>query len=193
MNRSPWHTGIVQHPPSKPTGNRLLYDYEPPGGSRASSHRSDSKSSPREYARQIGRLESIGMVSFAPGARCVIGVFVVKMGGGMQRLMLDCCPSNRLFRDAPRTELVTGEDLSCIEVDLSQFEQVPVIHFGASDGKSCFHRMSLPEHSGLRMYLSLQPFLPGILAPDGKEGAHVRAYFLISQSRIQRSWCAPDL
>ena len=49
-------------------------------------------------------------------------------------------------------------------MDLSQFEQVPVIDFGAFDGKGCFHRVSLPEHSGLRKYRRLQPFLPGILA-----------------------------
>ena len=85
------------------------------------------------------------MVSFAPEARCVVDVFVVKKEGGMQRLMLDCCPSNRLFRDAPRTELVTGEGLSRIEVDLSQFEQLPVIHVGASDGRGCFHLMLLAE------------------------------------------------
>ena len=73
-------------------------------------------------------------------------------------------PRNRLFRGAPRTELVSGEGLSRIEVDLPQFEQVPVIPIGASDVKDCFHRVLLPEHSGLRKYLSLQLFLPGILA-----------------------------
>ena len=49
-------------------------------------------------------------------------------------------------------------------MDLPQFEQVPVINFGASDVKDCFHQAMLPEHSGFREYFSRQPFLPGILA-----------------------------
>ena len=59
-------------------------------------------------------------------------------------MMLDCRPFNRMFRNSPRTDLITGEGLSEIEfIDESFKSSGLCVHFGCADVDACFHRLLL--------------------------------------------------
>ena len=78
----------------------------------------------------------------------VSGRLFVSKKDGRLRLIVDCRPTNRMFRDPPGISLATGEAFSKIEVeyDFSDFE--PSNSFGVASGMAdvpdCFHRMLLP-------------------------------------------------
>ena len=76
---------------------------------------------PKEYAKLVQRMISIGLVSLTRDCKEELGLFFVwkkEKPGELRktRLILDCRRVNGRFRSPPSVELVTGEGFSRIEV-----------------------------------------------------------------------------
>ena len=104
----------------------------------------------RKYATFVKDLASRSMVAFTRRPKETVGVFFVwKKGRVMRRLIIDARRANRHFRRAPHVDLVTGEGLAAIELELTQDDQIGGadleamlkqfnIHIGISDVKDAF-------------------------------------------------------
>ena len=88
---------------------------------------------------------------------------------GTQRLILDARPANRLFTPPPGVDLLTGEGLARLEVELEDDDCLnTVLHqmrlaLGVADVADCFHRLRFgDELQELKKFFAY----PGILASD---------------------------
>ena len=139
---------------------------------------------PRVYASLVRRLVRVGMVRLSLKARICLGAFCVKKKGGKIRLILDCRPSNRVFRPPPGVELLTGEGLGRIEWDSGSWardypehavpDEASALWVANGDVQDYFHRLLLDDTSEIGEYLSYPPILArhlGITCLDGREVA----------------------
>ena len=76
------------------------------------------KKNPRRYQSVVKRCHRIGMLGVTLKCESELGILFVKKKNDRLRLILDCRATNILFKDPPRTDLVIGEGLSDIEVEL---------------------------------------------------------------------------
>ena len=87
----------------------------------------------------------IGLTALTLRPACVLGVFFVKKRENRPRLIVDCRKANALFAPPLPVELLSGDGLSRIEVDISVFArgEHPGVHYGCADVADCFHRTRL--------------------------------------------------
>ena len=98
---------------------------------------------------------------------------------GKVRLILDSTATNILFRGPPPTDLVTGEGLGRIEVDVDSAEDENwannlVMAFGVADVSDCFHRMFLD--GPICSYFCWPPCLAGDVGISEVQGKAVEPY-----------------
>ena len=98
----------------------------------------------RVLVRLVKRLLRIKLFRVTLRPRGRVGLFFVhKSKGGKIRLILDCRPSNQMFRPPPGTPLATVESLCSIEMEVAADEGI-TLFLGISDIDNCFHRLRLP-------------------------------------------------
>lgn len=86
-------------------------------------------------------------------AKSVMGLFFVSKKNGSPYLIGDCRRTNRMFKEPPRIDLVTGEGFSGIEIDDNSMDMTVLLASGDVD--NCFHRMRL--QGWLRHYFCWPP------------------------------------
>ena len=99
----------------------------------------------RVFIRLVKKLLRIKLfrITLRPNGR--VGLFFVhKSKGGKIMLILDCRPSNQMFRPPPGTPLATVESLCSIEMEVAADEGISLF-LGISDIDNFFHRLRLPE------------------------------------------------
>ena len=94
---------------------------------------------PRRYLKLIRRLQQSGLVHFAAGCRCRVGMLAVKEQNDEQRLVLDARSSSCYFNYPPKVHLAWGEAFAWIEVDPGQ-----QLWFGSVDIQVAIYAMQLP-------------------------------------------------
>ena len=148
--------------------------------------------SKRRYSMFIHKLRKVGLVSFSRSCRCRIGVFAVAKKNGTQRLILDCRPANRLFVAPPGVDLLTGEGLARLEIDLDcDFSIAEALEYlrlalGVADVSDCFHRLRFgDELKELKKFFAYPPLLAselGITELDGEKVAPETLLYPLAES-----------
>ena len=72
----------------------------------------------RRYSLFVRKFLKIGLVFLSRSYRCLIGVFAVAKKNGTECLILDARAANRLFTAPPGVDLLSGEGLARLEVEL---------------------------------------------------------------------------
>jgi len=121
----------------------------------------------QKYARFVKDLDGRGMLDFTVQPKEMVGVFFVwKKGREKIRLILDARRANKRFRRPPHVDLVSGEGLSMVDLDISgdsswsEEELLSILRTlrvsaGISDVKDAFRRLRMPRW--LRPYFCLPP------------------------------------
>ena len=106
------------------------------------------RSSRRMQVKFARQLLDIGLFRATRTRRGTVGIFFVKKKNGSLRLILDCRPTNELFRKPPSTPLATAECLASFEIDDSSGASIAddlFVYIGISDIENAFHRMRMPR------------------------------------------------
>ena len=107
----------------------------------------------KAYLKLVRRCLKTGLVSLTLHASSIIGLFFVTKKNGSLRLIADCRRTNRLFREPPTMQLLTGEGFSKIEVG-EELQDV-TLKMGTGDVANCFHLFQL--RGWLRHYFCWPP------------------------------------
>ena len=91
----------------------------------------------------------IGLIALTLRPACMLGVFFVKKKEDRLRLIVDCRKANALSAPPPSVELLSGDGLSCVEVDASGLDhgESHGLHYGCADVADSFHRVRLAVES----------------------------------------------
>ena len=134
----------------------------------------------RRYTQFIQKLYRVGLVSFSRSCRCHVGVFAVAKKNGTQRLIIDARRVNRLFLPPPGVDLLTGEGLSRMEIEIEDDVSMHVtlgglrINLGVADVSDCFHRMKFgPELKELKKFFGYPAILAGDLGLSELDGQYL--------------------
>jgi hypothetical protein len=92
----------------------------------------------REYAALVLRLRAAGMVAFTTAPRVINGLFFVRKGHRISRMILDAQPANAMFVSAPHTALPTPAVLAAMVSD-------DLLWFAKHDIGDYYHMLILPE------------------------------------------------
>jgi hypothetical protein len=99
---------------------------------------------PKLYASFVTQCVGTGVIELSLACRTEVGIFFVGKKCGKLRLILDCRRANMKFLEPPTVELVTGEGLSQIEVDMGSGDLEGLkLALGVADVSDCFHRLIL--------------------------------------------------
>ena len=135
---------------------QLLLSSPRPG--RAPSARMDV--APSEYVKLIRRMIPLAMLSFTTEPKVVNGIFATPKAGGLQRLIINARPTNRLFIDPPPVTLPTPDVTARLSVPPGS-----KLYVGKVDIDNFYHRLLLPEwmwpYFALPPVSSLSIGLPG--------------------------------
>jgi hypothetical protein len=101
------------------------------------------KSSPEKYAMFVRRCHAIGILNFTLQCKSELGICFFKKKHNKLRMILDCRATNLLFKTPPATNLVTGEGLGKIEVNIGDANDAAWASqlksdFGVADVSDCF-------------------------------------------------------
>eukprot|EP00438_Fugacium_kawagutii_P016537 Skav227298 [mRNA] locus=scaffold2645:95140:99516:- [translate_table: standard] len=107
----------------------------------------------KAYQGLVRKLDAIGYFTYTTEPACEVGVFFVwKSSRTKLRMITDARRANACFHDPPGVNLMTGEGIGRIEVELEgatwMTEEVAdalSIFVGLSDVRDCFHRMRVPR------------------------------------------------
>ena len=95
-------------------------------------------------------------------------------------MILECRPRDKMFRDPPGTDLITGEGLSAVEITIESFKRSgPFVHFGCADVDACFHSLRFREK--ICEYFCCEPM-------EAKWSGFMRR--LKVRAFLQVAWCA---
>lgn len=117
----------------------------------------------KAYQELVRKLDSIGYFTYTTEPACEVGVFFVwKSSKTKLRMITDARRANACFHDPPGVNLMTGEGIGRIEVELDgatwMTEEVADalrVFVGLSDVRDCFHRMRVPRW--LSKYFAWRP------------------------------------
>ena len=107
----------------------------------------------KAYLKFVRRCLKTGLVTLTLHASSIVGLFFVTKKNGKLRFIADCRRTNRLFREPPSIQLVTGEGFSKIEVGVDMQDQC--LKMGTGDVANCFHLFRL--RGWLRHYFCWPP------------------------------------
>ena len=113
----------------------------------------------RKFVAVVRMLVRSGLFRILPAEEMkeTVGVFFVQKNGKTKvRLVIDARRSNCLFASPPSVDLLTGEGLAGIEVELppgveigsqeaEDILQAVLVSLGVSDVSDVFHRMRIPR------------------------------------------------
>ena len=98
----------------------------------------------QRYIDFLEDLDSRGLLSWSQQPKVLCSVFFVNKKpsaatGADLRMIIDCRPANRAFKEAPNTVLASPESLATLEVDESD-----TLFTSTVDVRDCFYRIRIP-------------------------------------------------
>ena len=109
----------------------------------------------QRYISFLEDLDSRGLLTWSQAPKVLCSVFFVRKKpsaatGADLRMIVDCRPANRRFKDAPNTVLASPESLAQIELGSKD-----IMYTSTVDVRDCFYRIRIPDE--FAEYFALPP------------------------------------